>query len=113
GTQTSLETGHEKLIDWDHEFVGRQVLSARKGKESAKLVGVTCSNKKAVPRRGMKIFAGGGEVGAVTSGTMSPSLRQGIALGYVTAEHCEPGTELEIQLRGRMEPAKVVKLPFL
>lgn len=61
-----------------------------------------------VPRQGMAI-AGGGEV---TSGTHSPMLDRGIGMGYVPAARSEPGTELEIDLRGRGRRAQVVQKPI-
>ncbi|MBA3331361.1 MAG: glycine cleavage system aminomethyltransferase GcvT, partial [Actinobacteria bacterium] len=61
-----------------------------------------------IPRAGMAI-AGGGEV---TSGSHSPMLDRGIGLGYVPAGLAEPGTELEIDLRGRARRARVVRKPI-
>jgi glycine cleavage system T protein (aminomethyltransferase) len=48
----------------------------------------------------------------VTSGTFSPSLEVGIGMAYVAAELAEPGTELEIDVRGRNRPAKVRSKPL-
>src|SRR3954454_21787533 len=61
-----------------------------------------------IARQGNPI-AGGGEV---TSGTMSPSLKVGIGMGYVPAERAEPGTRLEIDVRGRSRAATVHKKPL-
>ncbi|MUV58802.1 glycine cleavage T C-terminal barrel domain-containing protein, partial [Halogeometricum sp. CBA1124] len=52
-------------------------------------------------------------VGHVTSGTMSPTLNEPIALGYVPVEHAEPGTRLRVAVRGQEKRAKVVSTPFL
>ena len=54
----------------------------------------------------------GQPVGAVTSGTFSPTLQKPIAMGYVRPELAEPGTELAVDVRGRPEPGRVVELPF-
>ncbi len=51
-------------------------------------------------------------VGEVTSGTHSPSLEVGIGMGYVRAELAEPGTELEIDVRGKRRPARVERKPL-
>jgi aminomethyltransferase len=51
-------------------------------------------------------------VGEVTSGTWSPTLERAIALAYVPAELAKLGTELAVQIRGKAEPAVVVKRPF-
>ncbi len=64
--------------------------------------------EKAVPRQGMAI-AGGGEV---TSGTHSPMLDRGIGLGYVPSGSAAPGSELEIDVRGRPRRARVVRKPI-
>lgn len=58
------------------------------------------------------IYAGEDPVGMTTSGTMSPTLKTPIAMGYVPPELSQPGTELLIDVRGRKEPARVVELPF-
>ena len=65
--------------------------------------------EKAIPRQGMAI-EGGGEV---TSGTHSPSLDVGIGMGYVAVRAGRrPGTELELDVRGRPRRARVVKKPI-
>ena len=61
-----------------------------------------------IPRQGMPI-ADGGEV---TSGTHSPMLDVGIGMGYVPAEQAEPGTELTIDVRGRVRRARIVPKPI-
>ena len=61
-----------------------------------------------IARQGNPI-AGGGEV---TSGTMSPCLGKGIGMGYVPAEQAEPGTRLEIDVRGRVRTATVQPKPL-
>jgi aminomethyltransferase len=52
------------------------------------------------------------EGGEVTSGSLSPMLNVGIGLGYVGADHAEPGTRLSIDVRGRPKAARVVKKPI-
>ena len=51
-------------------------------------------------------------VGEVTSGTLSPTLGKSIAMGYVDANLAAEGTGLDIDLKGTLNPAKIVKLPF-
>ena len=51
-------------------------------------------------------------VGQITSGTFSPTLQKPIAMAYVPPQYAEPGTELAVDIRGSIEPAPVVKLPF-
>ena len=57
-------------------------------------------------------IAGGRPAGVVTSGTLSPSLEKGIGMAYVRAELAEPGTEVEIDVRGRRRPARIESKPL-
>jgi aminomethyltransferase len=52
-------------------------------------------------------------VGHVTSGTMSPTLGEPVALGYLPTEYTEPGTHVDVVVRGRAKRAKVTDTPFL
>ncbi|HDQ99275.1 MAG TPA: glycine cleavage system aminomethyltransferase GcvT [candidate division WOR-3 bacterium] len=65
-----------------------------------------------IPRPHHEIYAGAEKVGAVTSGTMSPSLNKGIALAYVARRHAKADSALEMDIRGRRLPATVVRPPF-
>jgi glycine cleavage system T protein (aminomethyltransferase) len=65
-----------------------------------------------IPRQGNRVLAGGAEVGVVTSGTFSPSLEVGIGMAYVRADLAEPGTEIEIDVRGKRRPARVGSKPL-
>jgi aminomethyltransferase len=56
--------------------------------------------------------AGDPPIGEVTSGGWSPCLEAGIALASVPAAHAKLGTTLAVEIRGRLEPAQVVKRPF-
>ncbi|MEN6448858.1 MAG: glycine cleavage T C-terminal barrel domain-containing protein, partial [Thermoguttaceae bacterium] len=57
-------------------------------------------------------LADGRPVGEVTSGTHSPTLGHPIAMAYVAPECSQAGREVQLDIRGRMEPAKIVDLPF-
>jgi aminomethyltransferase len=65
-----------------------------------------------IPRQGNAILSDGEPIGEVTSGTHSPSLGVGIGMGYVRAALAEPGTELEIDVRGRRRVARVARAPL-
>ena len=95
-------------------FIDREVLERQKAEGvSRKLVGIRLIGR-GVPRHGYKIATPEGEeIGHVTSGTMSPSLRIGIALGYVRTEYAKVGTKLAIVIRDRLIEAEVTKLPFV
>jgi len=113
GHQTPLETNCAWLVKWDHEFIGRDALIAQRARDDyARLVGLRMEDR-GIPRPGQRVRAGGSDVGRVTSGTMSPSLRVGIALALVDKAHAPEGTRLEVDVRGTAHPARVVRLPFL
>lgn len=65
-----------------------------------------------VAREGYPVLASGEKAGWITSGTFSPTLEKSIAMAYVRPAFAKPGTELCVDVRGRQEPARVVKLPF-
>ena len=64
------------------------------------------------PRTGADVLIGGKRVGEVTSGNLSPVLGHGIALAFLPLDTVT-GTDLEIDMRGRPAPARVVELPFV
>ena len=68
---------------------------------------------KGIPRHGCRVLSGGREVGLVTSGTLSPSLRAGIALATLDPGFQAPGTRVAVDIRGAPKAAEVVKPPFL
>jgi aminomethyltransferase len=94
------------------EFVGSGVLRAL-ADQPRKLVriGLQLASKR-VPREHYPVLAGETRIGEVTSGTFSPTLERPIAMAYVPPQHSAPGTELNIDIRGKFEPAVVVELPF-
>ena len=94
------------------EFVGKPVLMKVKSEGlKRKLVGIRIE-EKAVPRHGYTILGAGTPVGSVTSGTFSPSLERGIAMGYVTIPNSATGTSVSIDVRGRGVEGKITALPF-
>jgi aminomethyltransferase len=93
-------------------FVGREALLRVKEQGiPRKLVGIVLE-QNGVPRHGYPIYKNGARIGEVTSGTMSPMLQQGIAMGYVKTEYSEIGCQVEIEIRGKHLPARVVETPF-
>jgi aminomethyltransferase len=96
----------------DGDFVGRAALEAQKEKGSArKLVGLKGAGRRA-GRSHYPVLKDGRTIGEVTSGQPSPTLGYPIALAYVDAEYAEPGTRVDVDLRGKPEPFDVVELPF-
>ncbi|MFP4368543.1 MAG: glycine cleavage system aminomethyltransferase GcvT [Candidatus Kapaibacterium sp.] len=96
------------------EFNGKEVLEKTKEeKPSRRLVGFKVLAERLIPRKGYKIFSGGNQIGVVTSGTQSPSLGIPIGMGYVEWDKREPGTKIQIEARGKLFEAEVVKFPFV
>ncbi len=113
GTQTPLEVNCGWVVKWDRRFLGRDALEAQRAKDAyPRLVGLKMLDR-GIPRHGFSVLAGGARVGTVTSGTLSPSLRVGIALASVDLAHAAEGTRLDIDVRGVPHPAQAVPLPFL
>ena len=96
------------------QFIDREKMEALKANGvERKLVGIKLIGR-GVPRHEYKIASPEGEaIGHVTSGTMSPSLKCGIALGYVKTPYAKVGTKVAIVIRERLIEAEVVKIPFV
>jgi len=94
------------------DFVGRDALEkvARDGPDR-RLVGLTVEGR-GIARHGYPVWSGDRRTGVVTSGTQSPTLGVPIAMAYVAPDDGEPGTVVEIEIRGARVPARVVALPF-
>ncbi len=113
GGRTPLEATLSWLIHWDHEFIGKEAILKQKEKgDYERLTCLECIDK-GVPRHGCEIQKDGNHVGIVTSGTLSPCLSKGIAMGYVRHDLREPGGFLDIIVREKPVKAKVVKPPFV
>lgn len=111
--RTTLETTYDFVIKWDHDFIGREALEAQRDAGGYDIWTAFLCDGRGVPRHGDPILRDGERIGTVTSGTMSPVLRMGIAMGYVAPEHAEPGTVVDIEIRGRPVAAHVVEKPFV
>lgn len=110
---TPLEARLERFISFDKsDFIGKAALIAqRQNGIKKRLIGFELTNK-GIPREGYKILAKGIEIGAVTSGNMSPTLKKSVGLGYVNIGYDKIGDEIEIEIRGKAVSGKVVSLPF-
>ncbi|MCB9366861.1 MAG: glycine cleavage system aminomethyltransferase GcvT [Calditrichaeota bacterium] len=109
-----LEAGLGWITKLDKsDFIGKDVLlKFRDAGVTRKLVAIELADS-AFPRPGYPILdLHGTEIGRVTSGTVSPSLNRGIALGYVPVEQSAIGTTLSISCHGKPAAAKIVKPPF-
>lgn len=111
---TPLEAGINFVVKLDKEqdFNGKATLAAQKADGvPRKLVGIEMIDK-GIPRHGYKVFANGEQIGEVTTGTQSPTLKKNIGLALVTSEFAELGTELEVEIRNKRLKAVTVETPF-
>lgn len=108
-----LEAGLGWVVKPDKgDFVGRDAVLAVKAEgPKRKLVGFRLK-ERGFPRHGYAVSVDGAEAGVVTSGTVSPTLGDGIGMAYVPAGASKPGTEIGIVIRGQAIPAEVVRPPF-
>ncbi len=108
-----IEAGLGWITKFTKNFVNSDNLKKQKEEGvSKKLIGFELT-ERGVPRHDYDIVdANGVKIGVVTSGTMSPSLKKGIGMGYVTKEFSKKGSEIFIQVRKKQIPAMVVRPPF-
>jgi aminomethyltransferase len=92
----------------DKDFTGAGELRRIKEAGPERRLAAFVMEEAGIPRQGMAIAEGG----AVTSGSHSPMLEVGIGMGYVPAGLAQPGSELTIDVRGRLRRARVVKKPI-
>ena len=113
-TTTPLEAGLGWLVHLEMPagFEGREALEAQTAAGvSRRLVGLKLQGR-AIARHGYPVLHGEQPVGTITSGSWSPTLGEAIALAYVPTSLAALGTELAVEIRGRAEPATVVRRPF-
>ncbi len=96
----------------DKDFVGSRVLTGlMQHGTPQKLVGLLIDSPR-TPRQDMPVLGNGKPIGRITSSTVSPTLGRTIAMAYVQSEFAQPGTAVEVDLRGTPLPATITKLPF-
>ena len=111
---TPYEAGLGRVVKLSREgdFVGRAALErAQADGPRKRLVGLVVRGR-GIARHGYPVFAGERATGVVTSGTLSPTLGEPIAMAYVAPSDADPGTILAVGIRDQRVPAEVVALPF-
>jgi aminomethyltransferase len=93
-------------------FIGKTKIQDVKEKGTARVRVGMVTERRVIPRHGFAIIRKGDRIGSVTSGSLSPILNAGIAMGYAKKEGVQEGGEVNIQIRERAELARIVKLPF-
>jgi len=112
-TTTVVEADLGWIVGWKKpEFLGCDVLRKQKAEGAPrKLVGFEMMDR-AIGRHGYDVFIGNEKAGIVTSGTQTPFLKKAIGMAYLPVQHTTPGTEFEVDVRGRHVRATVVPMPF-
>lgn len=111
---TPLEAGLKWLVHLDRkgDFIGRAPLEQQKADGlSRRLVGLAMQGRH-IARHDYPVQVDGETVGIVTSGTLSPTLGKAIALAYVPPKYGKVGKMVDVVVRGKVHPAKVVRKPF-
>jgi aminomethyltransferase len=93
-------------------FIGADAVAAARERGTDEKLAPFVLTGPGIPRQGNAVVVGGEEMGVVTSGTLSPSLDVGIGMAYVAAELAEPGTEIEIDVRGKPRAARIESKPL-
>lgn len=112
-TTSPLEAGLGWITKFTKDFTDSDFLKDQKEKGLSKKLVAFEMIDRGIPRHDYPIIDNEGKViGQVTSGTMSPSLKKGIGLGYVTIENSKLDSEIFIEIRNKGIKAKIVKAPF-
>lgn len=109
-----IEAGLGFFVDLKKSnFVGRDVLAdAKENGTPNRLVAFRMKSKGPPPRPHYAVWREGERIGEVTSGSLSPSLNEGIGMAYVASAQAKVGTEIEIEIRDRKLPAVIEKKPL-
>lgn len=109
-----LEAGLGWVTKFTKDFISSDILKEQKEKGlSRKLVGLELI-ERGIPRSHYEITdAEGNKIGEITSGTQSPTLQKGVAMGYVPVAYAKPRTEVFVKIREKLLKAQIVKLPFV
>ena len=109
---TPFDVGLGRFVKFkDRNFIGKGILLAQKekGSQQKKLVGFKMLDR-AVARCGYTVYKDGDQIGEVTSGAPSPSLKCNIGFALIQNQKVK---QIEIDIRGKMHPAEIVKVPFI
>jgi aminomethyltransferase len=110
--RTPIEAGLGWCVKEETGFVGSEACRGVRERGPEELLEPFALTAPGIPRQGNPILAGDQTVGEVTSGTMSPCLEVGIGMGYVRSDLAQPGTAIEIDVRGKRRTAEIRERPL-
>lgn len=110
---TPLEAGLGFFVKLDKgDFIGRDVLAEQKEHGAPRnMVGIELIDR-GIPRSHYPVYRDGRQIGEVTTGTQSPTLKRNLGLALIEADSAALGTPVEVEIRGKLLKAEVVKAPF-
>jgi len=110
---TPLEAGLGFVVKLQKDkFIGRQALQKQKDEGvKKKRVGIRMT-ERGIPRPNLEVWKDGKKIGFVTSGTLSPQLKCGIAIAYVPTEHAIEGDAVTVRIRDKQTKGVIIKFPF-
>ncbi len=113
---TTDRTPIEAALGWcckeETDFIGSEEIARRRADGPEELLAPFALTEKGVPRQDNPVISGEEPVGVVSSGSFSPSLEKGIGMAYLQTALAEPGTEIEIDVRGKRRSARVEERPL-
>ncbi len=113
GGRTPLEANLGFFINWDHDFIGKKALLEQKEKGGFERLTALVCTQKGIPRHGCKVLKDDKNIGVVSSGTMSPCLKKGIAMAYIKPDNIKVDNKAVIIVRNKKVKAKMIKPPFV
>jgi aminomethyltransferase len=112
-TTTVVEADLGWIVGWKKEtFIGADVLRRQRAEGAPRKLAGFEMLERAIGRHGYVAYLDGHKAGVVTSGTQTPYLKKAIGMVYLPPDRTAPGTEFEIDIRGRRMKAAVVPMPF-
>lgn len=104
--------GFAVKLNKEVDFIGKEALKQQKENGlPRKLVGIEMIDR-GIPRHGYPVYKGDVQIGEVTTGTQSPTLKKNIGLALIDAKETELGNEVEVEIRGKRLKAAVSSTPF-
>ncbi len=98
-------------LNKERDFLGKEAIINKQGKTTRTFVGFKLL-AKGIPRHGYNVIIGGKVAGQVLSGTQSPLTKEPFGMAMVPTSHKAVGSQFEIDLRGKLKPAEVIKFPL-
>jgi aminomethyltransferase len=112
-TTTAVEADLNWIVGWKKDdFIGASALREQKTSGAKRKIAGFEMLDRGIARHGYDAYVGDAKAGVVTSGTQTPFLKKAIGMAYLPIEHTAPGSEFDVDIRGRRIRARVVPMPF-